>query len=185
MDRRDAETRRRGAADPRSQALDRSVFVGVAAAQRHGVANRPQLDVVRRRGGESRTVLGAATTLALTRLWRCRACVTAELAELAGGAAAAVHFRPTRPWPAVVVTRRHESSTAPTGGAAQLVVPQRARACAAVLCFLAVRSCKAPPHFVVGSGRSPFTKHYPHIVSSGGRPISWALTLGHACVADR
>ncbi len=30
------------------------------------------------------------------------------------------------------------------GGAAQLVVPQRAGGCAAVLCCLAVRSCKAP-----------------------------------------
>ena len=63
------------------------------------------------------------------------------------------------------------------GGAAQLVVPQRARGCAAVLCFLAVRSCKAPPCALVGSGRSPFTKRYPH--------NRLALTLGHACVADR
>ena len=42
------------------------------------------------------------------------------------------------------------------GGAAQLVVPQRARGCAAVLCFLAVRSCKAPPAPSLAAGRRPF-----------------------------
>ena len=42
------------------------------------------------------------------------------------------------------------------GGAAQLVVPQRARGCAAVLCSLAVRSCKAPPAPSLAAGRRPF-----------------------------
>jgi hypothetical protein len=92
------------------------------------VADGAQLDVVRRRGGESRTVLGAATTLARTRLWRCCACVTAGCVSCLP---AALHVRATRPWPAVVVTRRHDSSTAPAGGAAQRVVPQRVRGCAA------------------------------------------------------
>ena len=41
------------------------------------------------------------------------------------------------------------------GGAAQLVVPQRARGCAAVLCFLAVRSCKAPPYALVSCWEAP------------------------------
>ena len=70
------------------------------------------------------------------------------------------------------------------GGAAQLVVPQRARGCAAVLCFLAVRSCKALTSPSLAAGRRPFTKRYPHN-RFFGEPISWALTLGHACVADR
>ncbi len=39
------------------------------------------------------------------------------------------------------------------GGAAQLAVPQRARGCAAVLCFLAMRSCKAPRCASLASGR--------------------------------
>ncbi len=41
------------------------------------------------------------------------------------------------------------------GGAAQLVVPQRVRGCAAVLCFLAVRSCKAPPYALVSCWEAP------------------------------
>ncbi len=41
------------------------------------------------------------------------------------------------------------------GGAAQLVVPQRVRGCAAVLCFLAVRSCKAPPCALVSCWEPP------------------------------
>ena len=40
------------------------------------------------------------------------------------------------------------------GGAAQRVVPQRVRGCAAVLCFLAVRSCKAPRLRLLGGARS-------------------------------
>ena len=63
------------------------------------------------------------------------------------------------------------------GGAAQRVVPQRACGCAAVLCFLAERSCKAPPFSSLAAGRRPFTKRYPH--------NRLALTLGNACVADR
>ncbi len=42
------------------------------------------------------------------------------------------------------------------GGAAQRVVPQRACGCAAVLCFLAERSCKAPPFSSLAAGRRPF-----------------------------
>ncbi len=41
------------------------------------------------------------------------------------------------------------------GGAAQRVVPQRARGCAAVLCFLAVRSCKASPCALVSCWEAP------------------------------
>ena len=44
-----------------------------------------------------------------------------------------------------------------TDGAAQLVVPQRARGCAAVLCFLAVRSCKALTSPSLAAGRRPFS----------------------------
>jgi hypothetical protein len=161
------------------------------------VADRPQLDVVRRRGCESRTVLGAATTLALNGtdapphacggpplqrcraaavlgscvrvtavVLRCRPCVTAVLA-VRPCLPAGLHFRPTLPWPAVVVTRRLDSSTAPTGVAAQLVVPHCARGRAAVLCFLAVRLCKAPPYALVGSGWRPFISAIRTIVSSG------------------
>jgi len=46
--------------------------------------------------------------------------------------------------------------SAPTGGAAQLVVPQHVRGCAAGLCFLAVRSCKAPPCPSLAAGRCTF-----------------------------
>jgi hypothetical protein len=52
--------------------------------------------------------------------------------------------------------RRHVSSFAPTGGAAQRVVPQRARGCAAVLSFLAVRSCNALTSPSLAAGRRPF-----------------------------
>ncbi len=66
-------------------------------------------------------------------MWRCRACVTAVLAVLPVLDTAAMLL------PGycggrcgdIDVTRRHESSTAPTGGAAQLVAPQRARGSAA------------------------------------------------------
>jgi hypothetical protein len=112
------------------------------------VANRPQLVIVQRRSCKSRTVLGAATTLALN------AYATAVLAVrpvLAG-------VRATRPWPAVVVTRRHASSTAPTA-AQRNWLPRSAPAAALPT---VVRSCKAPSYALVGSGRSPFIKRYPH-----------------------
>ena len=41
------------------------------------------------------------------------------------------------------------------GGAALRVVPQRARGCAAVLCFLAVRSCKAQTCYLVSCWEAP------------------------------
>jgi len=41
------------------------------------------------------------------------------------------------------------------GGAAQRVVPQRVRGCAAVLCCLAVRSCKAPPYSLASCWAAP------------------------------
>ena len=68
------------------------------------------------------------------------------------------------------------------GGAAQLVVPQRARGCAAVLCFLAVRLCKAPPF---ARWEAPVHQALSAPSCLRWRRISWALTLGHACIADR
>ncbi len=49
-----------------------------------------------------------------------------------------------------------------TGGAAQRVVPQRARGCAAVLCFLAVRACKAPPYALVSCWEEPVHQRPVH-----------------------
>ena len=48
-----------------------------------------------------------------------------------------------------------------SGGAAQLVVPQRARGCAAVLCFLAVRSSKALTSPSLAAGRRPCINSLP------------------------
>jgi hypothetical protein len=68
------------------------------------------------------------TFVDLTRIGKLRAagCSQAEIARRQRGA------------------RRHESSFAPTGGAAQLVVPQRARGCAADRSAL----IEASPRFV-------------------------------------
>jgi hypothetical protein len=175
------------------------------------VADGAQLDVVRRRGGESRTVLGAATTLALApngteapphAVLRCSAaellpcwdpasvlprwCGAAVLALLPCSRCvpclpAALQRRctsePTRPWPAVVVTRRHDGS--PHRRAAQHNWLSRS-APAAELRYFASWQCAHAKRLLTPSlaaGRRPFIKRDPH--------IRWALTLGHACVADR
>ncbi len=65
-------------------------------------------------------------------------------------------------------------SAVSAGGAAQLGVPQRGRGCAAVLCFLAVRSCKAPPCSSLASGRRPFINSLARLLRRHP-PCSYAL----------
>ncbi len=77
------------------------------------------------------------------------------------------------------------------GGAAQLVVPQRARGCAAVLCFLAVRSCKASTCALISCREAPVQQPHvqqphvqqPHVQQLPGATAEEASAVSCPCVA--
>ncbi len=82
---------------------------------------------------------------------------------------AALHVRATRPWPAVEVTRRHDSATAPTGGAADLLLRRCARGCAATAGAL-MQSATLP---LVSCWEEPVHQALSAQSCLRGRPISW------------